>query len=40
MVGSQIKFVLLEKPGTAYINRNLTDAQILSGIRYILRETK
>ena len=36
MVGNQVKFVLLEKPGKAYIYKELTDDQILSGIRYVL----
>ena len=35
MVGSQVKFILLEKPGTAYIYQDLTDEQILEGIRYV-----
>ena len=36
MVGSQVKFVLLQTPGEAYIYRELTDKQILSGICYVL----
>lgn len=36
MVGSQVKFVLLQTPGEAYIYRELTDEQILSGISYVL----
>lgn len=36
MVGSQVKFVLLQTPGEAYIYRELTDEQILSGICYVL----
>lgn len=35
MVGSQIKFILLDHPGNAYIYRLLTDEQILEGIRYL-----
>ena len=36
MVGSQVKFVLLQSPGKAYIYRELTDEQILDGISYVL----
>lgn len=36
MVGSQVKFVLLQAPGEAYIYRELTDEQILNGISYVL----
>lgn len=36
MVGSQVKFVLLQTPGEAYIYIELTDEQILSGISYVL----
>lgn len=35
MVGNQIKFILLKTPGDAYIEKNLTDEQILEGILYI-----
>lgn len=35
MVGNQIKFILLEQPGKAYIEQALTDEQILEGILYI-----
>ena len=38
MIGNQIKFVLLKTSGEAYIYRELTDEQILSGIRYVLEE--
>lgn len=38
MVGSQVKFVLLQTPGDAYIYRELTDEQILNGISYVLGE--
>ena len=37
MVGNKVKFILLEKPGNAYIYKELTDEQILEGIRYILK---
>jgi len=37
IVGSKIKFVLLETPGKAYICKDLTDEQILDGISYVLR---
>lgn len=36
MVGTKVKFILLEKPGIAYIYKELTDEQILAGIRYVL----
>lgn len=36
MIGSQVKFVLLKTLGEAYLYRELTDEQILSGIRYLL----
>lgn len=36
MVGNQVKFVLLQTPGDAYIYRELSDEQILSAIRYVL----
>jgi len=39
MVGSQVKFVLLQEPGNAYIYKELTDEQILSAISYILKES-
>ena len=35
MVGNKVKFVLLENPGNAYIYKELTDEQILAGIRYL-----
>jgi len=38
MEGSKIKFVLLQRPGEAYIYRDLTDTQILDGISYVLGE--
>ena len=38
MIGSQVKFVLLQEPGNAYIYRELTDEQILSGISYVLEK--
>ena len=38
MVGNQIKFILLKTPGDAYIEKNLTDEQILEGILYIYGE--
>ena len=38
MVGSQVKFVLLQEPGNAYIYRELTDEQILAGISYVLKK--
>lgn len=37
MVGSQVKFILLHTIGDAYIYRELSDAQILDGIRYVCR---
>lgn len=36
MEGEQIKFVLLQHPGTAYLYRDLTEEQILEGISYVL----
>lgn len=36
MVGSKIKFILLETIGKAYICKELTDEQILEGISYVL----
>ena len=36
MIGSKIKFILLNSIGDAYIYRELTDEQILEGIHYIL----
>jgi len=38
MIGSQVKFVLLQRPGEAYIYRELTDGQILDAISYVLGE--
>ena len=35
MAGSQVKFILLSEIGNAYIFRELSDAQILEGIRYV-----
>lgn len=35
MESGSIKFILLESPGKAYITRELTDEQILMGIRYL-----
>ena len=35
MIGNQIKFILLKTLGDAYIEKNLTDEQILEGIFYI-----
>ena len=35
MVGNQVKFILLKEIGNAYIYRELTDEQILDGIRYV-----
>jgi 3-dehydroquinate synthase len=37
MVGSKVKFILLESIGHAYIYRELTDEQILDGIRYVCK---
>lgn len=37
MVGNKVKFILLEEVGHAYIYKDLTDEQILSGISYILK---
>ena len=36
MVGSKVKFILLKEPGDAYIYRDLTDEDILEGIRCVL----
>ena len=36
MVGNQVKFVLLQTPGEAYIYKELSDEQILSAIQYVL----
>ena len=36
MEAGKIKFILLHEIGNAYITRELTDAQILAGIQYIL----
>lgn len=38
MVGTKVKFVLLEKIGAAYINQNLSDEQILDGICYVCQD--
>lgn len=35
MESGRIKFILLEEPGKAYITRDLTEEQILEGIRYL-----
>ena len=40
MAGSQVKFVLLSEVGNAYIFRELSDAQILEGIRYVCVQSK
>lgn len=37
MIGNQVKFILLESIGNAYIYRELSDEQILDGIRYVCR---
>ncbi|MGN0352167.1 MAG: 3-dehydroquinate synthase [Roseburia sp.] len=37
MVGSKVKFILLQDIGNAYIYRDLTDEDILVGIRYVLQ---
>lgn len=37
MVGAKVKFVLLESIGNAYLYTELTDEQILDGIRYICK---
>lgn len=37
MLGSKVKFILLEAIGKAYIYCDLTDAQILEGIRYVCK---
>lgn len=36
MAGSKVKFILLSAPGDAYIWRELTDEQILAGIRSVV----
>ena len=36
MIGNQVKFILLQTPGVAYIYRELSDEQILSAIQYVL----
>lgn len=38
MVGNKVKFILLEHIGEAYIYRELSDEQILDGIRYVCRD--
>lgn len=38
MESGKIKFILLEQPGQAYITRELSDAQLLEGIRYLFSE--
>ena len=38
MVGNQVKFILLKEIGNAYIYRELSDEQILDGIRYVCHE--
>lgn len=38
MVGSQVKFILLSAVGKAFIYKELTDEQILEGIRYVCAE--
>ena len=40
MVGNQVKFILLQRPGVAYINKDLSEEQILSAIRYVLAEER
>lgn len=37
MVGSKVKFILLQEIGNAYIYRELTDEQILEGISYVCK---
>ena len=37
MVGKKVKFVLLDKIGEAYLYTELTDEQILDGIRYVCK---
>lgn len=37
MVGNKVKFILLSAIGNAYIYRELSDEQILDGIRYVCR---
>ena len=38
MDSGRVKFVLLEKPGEAYLTRELSDEQILEGIRVLFQE--
>ena len=38
MVGNQVKFILLENIGKAYIYRELSDEQILEGISYVCHD--
>ena len=38
MIGNQVKFILLSEIGNAYINRELTDTEILDAISYVCRE--
>ncbi len=35
MESGRVKFILLERPGKAYITKELTDVQILEGIQYL-----
>lgn len=35
MVGANVKFILLDRIGNAYIYRDFTDEQLLAGIRYV-----
>lgn len=37
MVGDKVKFILLSSIGNAYIYRNLTEDEILDGIRYVCK---
>lgn len=37
MESGKIKFILLRQPGEAYITKEVTDSEILAGIRYILQ---
>ena len=37
MESGKIKFILLKQPGEAYITKEVTDSEILAGIRYILQ---
>lgn len=39
MEGNQVKFILLSAPGSAYIWKELTDDQILQGIRSVVTES-